>query len=306
MVDINEIRKIEKEGAQHFYNDLVSQYRLRGFGYSDTSIADKSVGYYKLRHSIGLTAGGEWRKYLRTTPNTEFNSLESKRDPLSNKIFFQLKDVGWANFDINKDMLNRVLQRDEKLQASEHSELASSVSYEFLKLIPPSVLRAIKKYLGTNKVWICTPDILHSKPYTRVPTRRELSDQAFLFHRDIDSTEAVKIFINLSTSEGGNHEYFQRSNYTDKREIMCDYDERFTDFVTEFDAKTIYETHFHQGRFRAKSLEKIYGKESLIKMPTSKGTAWVEDTYGLHRGTPCIDGERKVLSISFLKHPIRI
>ena len=42
---------------------------------------------------------------------------------------------------------------------------------------------------------------------------------------------------------------------------MCDYDERFTDFVTEFDAKTIYETHFHQGRFASKSLEKIYGKK---------------------------------------------
>ena len=104
-------------------------------------------------------------KIPQNNPNTEFNSL-SRNATVKQQNFFQLKDVGWAHFDINKDMLNSFLQRDEILQASEHSEIASSVSYEFFKLIPPSVLRAIKKYLGTNKVWICTPHILHSKPYT--------------------------------------------------------------------------------------------------------------------------------------------
>ena len=295
-----------EEEARNYLAYIDSQYRSSCFGYS--GIKGDSPEYQMLRRAIGVTGGGEWRKYISTIPVKYSNKKNRAEEKVSEEIFYQVKSLGWSKIDIDCEELDRILCSCEINTYSQRASIIDPQSSKrFLRLIPTEVYRSIKRYLGTSRIWICNPIILHSKPFEHSPTQKDLSDQAFLFHRDVDSTATVKIFINLSSTEAGNHEYFQKSHYTGDREISP----RFITsqpplFHHEFFAQTIYETHLHQGRFSSQSLINLFGRDNLIKMSTDKGFAWVEDTYGLHRGTPCIDGERKVLSISILKHPCRI
>ena len=137
---------------------------------------------------------------------------------------------------------------------------------------------------------------------------RQKSNYAFSFHRDIDSTSSVKIFVNLTDSPDGAHEFIQSSHSSSERFIGEDFYQRLSN-IKSFDqqlyAKTIYETFVHTGRFDENSLYNIYPMNDILQMPTTFGAAWVEDTYGLHRGTPCSNTERCLLSISIGAHPVR-
>lgn len=304
-MNFSDLRGLEVK-SNKFLEFIDAEYKSREFGFS--CIEKNSINYLRLREAIRITAGGGWRKHIITNPAMEFDVQKSQCKPLpNNDIFLALKDFGWSSFDLNHEMLEKILYKIDLSRTSKrHSVIDHAAQKQLLKIVPVNVYRAIKQYLGTSKIWICPPHVLHSKSFTHAPTVREMSDLAFLFHRDIDSTATVKIFINLTDAESGSHEYYQRSNYTEDRQILPDFLTRQVDFFSEFTAKTKYETHVHDGRFSSQSLQDVFGVNDLVAMPTKKGYAWVEDTYGLHRGTPCFDGERKVLVISILKYAARI
>ena len=114
---------------------------------------------------------------------------------------------------------------------------------------------------------------------------RQKSDLAFSFHRDIDSTSSVKVFVNLNNSRDGSHEFVQSSHSTMERSVGESFQERMSHmkrFEQQFFAESIYETFVYGGRFDSSSLISILPKEDFIQMPTYFGAAWVEDTYGLH------------------------
>ena len=296
-INLKHTIELNERNAWKFLDFVESIYRTTefGFAFNDTRI------YQNLRKAIGYTAGGKWRKHICTTPAENLQASAHNNTNMRR----QLKELGWSQFELDHTSLCKIINNCQiKNDSTRISHIDPGSAFKFLKIIPTNIFTNIKAYLGTNKIWICSPTILHSKPFKHLPTQKELSDHAFMFHRDIDSTAAVKIFVNLTTTAGGNHEYFQKSLYTATREISPDFNPPL--FHDEFFAKTEYETHVHTGRFSAQSLKDIYGHTNLIKMPTQKGFAWVEDTYGLHRGTPCTDGERQILSILVLKDPVRI
>ena len=97
------------------------------------------------------------------------------------------------------------------------------------------------------------------------------SNLAFSFHRDIDSTASVKIFVNLRDSSDGAHEFIEASHSSTERSIGDNFLERLYSikrFEQEFSAQSIYETFVWDGRFSKSSLNNLYPMGSLLQMPT--------------------------------------
>jgi hypothetical protein len=158
-------------------------------------------------------------------------------------------------------------------------------------------------------IYLYTPHILVSPPLEDaiLQNTKAMSDKAFLFHRDIDNTLWLKLFVCLSEFVGGDHVFIQGSHWTFKRDIESDYLERkgFCQyFHSPFKAKTVYETHLHTGRFDESALEELYGS-SIIPLVARAGDAWLEDTYGIHKGTPPLSGRRIIMSLLIGRLPVR-
>jgi len=301
---MNNTTKAKECKAREFLLNIERTYQLNQFGFS--AIEKGSHEYMKFRLAMGLTAGGPRREEISREEDSG-NEQSIMLGDIDKKVLQNLKSVGWSNFNVDICLLDKLVNKISISKVGYRSaNIDVSSTQEVLGIIPRSVYNSIKLYLGIQRPWIEYPHILYSEPSAKYLTSKELSDKAFLFHRDIDSTASVKIFINLNDTQGGNHEYIERSRYSAERMVSDSFCQSVAGFHDKFEAKTAYETHLHQGRFSDTELLNIYGTNQLIKMPTLKGYAWVEDTYGLHRGTAPIRGTRKLLVISILKYAIGI
>ena len=136
---------------------------------------------------------------------------------------------------------------------------------------------------------------------------RQKSDLAFSFHRDIDSTSSVKVFVNLNNSRDGSHEFVQSSHSTMERSVGESFQERMSHmkrFEQQFFAESIYETFVYGGRFDSSSLMSIFQKKILYKclLWCRLGGRYLRIAWG----TPCSDTDRCLLSISIGAHPIKL
>ena len=275
----------------------------------DSSIIRKNQAEYNiLRKYIGLTAGGLRRKELH---RLKIDSHDFAYETKNNSCFKDLALKGWHQFQIDFKLLESFRAYIEQIPVKNY-ELAKDQNFQYLslRLIPSSIYKNIQLYLGSKRLWIYPRNLLRSKSMKMDNLSAEQkSNLAFSFHRDIDSTASVKIFVNLRDSSDGAHEFIEASHSSTERSIGDNFLERLYSikrFEQEFSAQSIYETFVWDGRFSKSSLNNLYPMGSLLQMPTFFGAAWVEDTYGLHRGTPCSSTNRCLLSISIGAHPIRV
>jgi len=293
----------KEQEAERYLNNLESAYKRNSFGFC--AIASNSQEYQRFRTAMGLTGGGPRRKEISQI-GIQVGVETGESDKINERVLRELTSLGWSRFDIDLDLLIEIIKTVDMTRANERSaHIDAMSSQKLLRMIPKSVYQSIRRYLGIRKMWVQKPEILYSES-ARETTVEELSRKAFLFHRDIDSTASVKIFVNLTETIGGNHEYIQRSSFCSERSVSTKFSSIKRNFHEAFNAETIYETHLHAGRFSKEALVDIYGQSQIVSLPTTKGFAWVEDTYGLHRGNPPISNTRKILVISFLKYPMRI
>ena len=105
------------------------------------------------------------------------------------------------------------------------------------------------------------------------PSNEKIGPQ--LFHRDYESFNFVKLFVYLTDvgKENGPHEYIIRSNIKDKF----------------FERKRFDENQI-RGEFSESDIKTIYGK---------KGTTFLADTFGIHRGVDPKEENRLVLVYLF-------
>jgi len=101
-----------------------------------------------------------------------------------------------------------------------------------------------------------------------------LSEDAQLWHFDKDRTSFLKVFVYLTDveQENGPHEYIKGSH-----KIPPTRDGRFSD--TE-----IFSRH---------------SKSSVARIIGEAGTIFIEDTHGIHRGTPVNGGTRTILQLEY-------
>ena len=262
---------------------------------------ESNKDYLFLREAMGVTAG------FNRGPNFEHANFSSEitlsvLSALELTGIYALGDVmEGCSWSIIKSIAD--LEEDFLASAKDSRTIpAPSWAYYLIKrALTSEVLQACKIYLGTDFPYLYTPVILASSHEQKLSTMtsEEKSDRAFAFHRDIDNVRWLKLFISLTHCEGGEHHYCIGSHYTFDRSVRSDYLNRVSSvssFKLPFDAKTPYETHIYTGRFSDQSIEELFRSDSLHTIHPLKGHAWLEDTYGLHKGGPPTVGTRLVLS----------
>lgn len=139
---------------------------------------------------------------------------------------------------------------------------------EVLKLAhDPSVLKAVAAYLG------CQPIIDNIKAWWSIPGHEEAENEQY-YHRDNDTVGFVKLFIYLTdvTNDSGPHVYVSGSHRSN------DFNER--------------------RRYQDDEVENSENS-SIVRHTGSKGSCFLEDTWGLHKGSLPNDKKRLLLQVRY-------
>lgn len=130
------------------------------------------------------------------------------------------------------------------------------------------ILDAVGHHLG------CKPTIGYMAAWWSYPTG--LAPQhAENFHRDVDDWRFVKLFVYLTevSSKSGPHKYVVGSSS----------DPRFTKI----------------GRYGDAEIEAAFAPDKIVEMTATAGEAFLEDTYGLHKGQPVEQGHRLLFQVMY-------
>lgn len=110
---------------------------------------------------------------------------------------------------------------------------------------------------------------------------RVQAEEAQLYHRDVDDWKFCKFFVYLTDveAENGPHIYVKGTSISDKlRKIR---------------------------RYEDKEVEGTFGKENVTTFIKPKGSAFMVDTYGFHKGLIPKNGRRLILQIQYSLNPLK-
>ena len=137
----------------------------------------------------------------------------------------------------------------------------------------PAVLGLAGRYLG------CTATLSSLGIRWSFPTRADAEDTQ-LFHRDPDDWRFLKMFIYLTDvdEDAGPHVFVAGSHRT-------------------------------AGRLRARpydtaEIERRYGRDAVWTITGPRGTAFIADTYGIHRGAVPLARPRLILQVQYSLLPV--
>lgn len=139
----------------------------------------------------------------------------------------------------------------------------------------PGVLRIIQGFLG------CKPTISNVNMWWSKAGKKNAKD-AQLFHRDVDDIRFCKLFIYLTDvgPNDGPHTYVKGSSSTNK--------------LTKI------------RRYQDSEVHDAFGQESVLHFTRPKGSCFIVDTYGFHKGTLPIENDRLLLQVQYSLNPIGI
>ncbi len=137
----------------------------------------------------------------------------------------------------------------------------------------PVILKIVQEYLGA------TPTISSIDMWWSIPKEGGAKD-AQIFHRDVSDYKFIKLFIYLTDvdKDSGPHLYIK---------------------------KTVNSPEFR--KVRRYSDEEIYdkfGKTNVLEIEAPKGTSFLEDTYGFHKGVPPASKIRLLFQVQYSLNPI--
>jgi hypothetical protein len=137
----------------------------------------------------------------------------------------------------------------------------------------PDIISLASLYLG------CKPTVSKISAWWSFPDDG-IPQGAENYHRDVDEWKFIKLFIYLTDvdSFSGPHCYVQGS-------------------------------HKHVGFFRIRrindfEIDSVFEESKLLEIHGKAGDAFIEDTFGLHKGKPCLNNSRLVLQIQYSLNPI--
>ncbi len=130
------------------------------------------------------------------------------------------------------------------------------------------VLALVSDYLGA------TPIIDNIKAWWSLPGFDEAENEQF-YHRDNDSIKFIKLFMYLTDvdEKSGPHVFIQKSQNS-----------------------KLFEK---RGRFTDEEVESTFSSNDRIEYQGKKGTAFLEDTYGLHKGSLPTDNKRLLIQVRY-------
>ncbi|TXH04023.1 MAG: hypothetical protein E6R07_08750 [Nevskiaceae bacterium] len=136
----------------------------------------------------------------------------------------------------------------------------------------PEILDVVGHYLG------CEPTIDSIQAWWSLPGH-ESPEEAENFHRDNDSIRFVKLFLYLTDVDNasGPHAFVRGSHKTNELLARSRHD----------DAQVL----------------KTVGAERIVRFTGPRGLAFLEDTYGLHKGQLPLTGRRLLLQVRYSTLP---
>lgn len=286
---------------------LIKGLRVGSNAYYGLCINDN---YLNIREAVRFYRAAEVRDYSVHLISRECKSLVTDG-------FLRLGNIG--EMDGGSCMINK-LEAIMRLNINESGKISGrtgainkSFAWEVIRaILKPYIVNIIKEYLESERIYLYSPCVLFTKAYDWDKMgEKERSDKAFVMHRDIDAARWLKLFISLNDNIGGAHEYVRASHggtqSLDDSHIM-EYIEKDATrrhmFNKEADLFTILGTHLHEGRISRDSIIELFGIDSLVEFSCKLGEAWLEDTYGLHRGSPVKKGYRGLISVLIADTPI--
>jgi hypothetical protein len=152
------------------------------------------------------------------------------------------------------------------------------------------IIGAIQAYLG------CTPtisafQIWHTFPgYVDIPAEN--------FHRDRDCFRFIKLFAYLNDVDttAGPHQYVQCSH---SPEALQEFQRAKG---MNIDLPRLFEGNSRN--LKLAEIESLFGA-NVLTITGAAGTAFLEDTYGLHRGTRPTTSPREIFSVTYTGLPLR-
>jgi len=139
----------------------------------------------------------------------------------------------------------------------------------------PGVLKVVQEFLGAK------PTISNVNMWWSFGGRKQ-AEHAQLFHRDMDDWKFCKLFIYLTdvNEKSGPHIYVRNSSQSPKyRKIR---------------------------RYSDSEIETAFGKENILKFTAPKGSTFLVDTYGFHKGLLPESENRLLLQVQYSFYPIGI
>jgi hypothetical protein len=137
----------------------------------------------------------------------------------------------------------------------------------------PRILGIVSEFLG------CKPTIGYLAAWWSYHTDIG-AQQAEFFHRDVDDWKFVKLFVYLTDvgPDSGPHVYVQNSANCAKLTKI----RRFTD----------------------EEVRDTFGPENLLVMTAKAGQGFLEDTFGIHKGQPVVNGTRLIFQVVYGLSPL--
>ena len=154
----------------------------------------------------------------------------------------------------------------------------------------PSIVAAVQSYIG------CTPtisgfQIWHTFPgYVDIPAEN--------FHRDRACFKFVKLFIYLNDvgANAGPHQYVQTSHNPEALQGFLKSKGMNIDLTRLFEGNS--------RNLKLAEIESIFGS-NILTITGPAGSAFLEDTYGFHRGTRPTTSSRMIFSVLYSGLPLR-
>lgn len=193
-----------------------------------------------------------------------------------NSIINQLKSYNCFDLESkNNDIIN-LNQINKETQLGHYLREDLSKIEDIVQIANDSrILNIVSKYFKSK------PTISNINCWWSFANKKEAKEAQF-FHRDIDDYKFVKLFIYLTdvSEENGPHLFVKGSHKSNKLNKL----KRFSD--TEVEAN--------------------FNKENILILNKSKGSGFLEDTYGIHKGQLPITSDRLILQVQYSYLPIRV
>ncbi|UTW46023.1 hypothetical protein KFE80_03770 [bacterium SCSIO 12696] len=139
----------------------------------------------------------------------------------------------------------------------------------------PKVLSLVESYLGVK------PTISNLAVWWSYAGHSEAQEAEF-FHRDVDDLKFIKLFVYLTDVDSGSgpHVFVKGSHSSNKCKVI----RRYTD----------------------EEIVSHFGKENIVEFSGEAGDSFLEDTFGMHKGTLCESRDRLLFQVQYSLHPIGI
>lgn len=271
----------------------IRNYKFRGVGY----YAMRGISNKRLRDTIinAIVSKRSKNSAYYSVNNSDFVDPDKLDRHVNN-----LRENGYTIFDhaVSTERLNRVLTFIKTLQCHDpyrknigsidlsNPPLETHIAhYDRKELVnnkdildianDNGVLALAQEFLGA------TPTISNINMWWSFGGRKQ-AEEAQLYHRDVDDWKFCKFFIYLTdvSSENGPHIYVKGSSASPEyRKIR---------------------------RYQDSEVEAKFGKENVISFERSKGSAFMVDTYGFHKGLLPKSGRRLLLQIQYSLNPLSV